>query len=88
MKIRDYLLLQEINNQDLNSAQWLTECFLESRSTKELYSTDEEFMLPAGIWIIVWGMHVEKARFEGLKPEYVKTAYDGSEVLYFFNVSD
>ena len=41
MKIRDYLLLQEINNQDLNSAQWLTECFLESRSTKELYSTDE-----------------------------------------------
>lgn len=88
MKMRTFYLLDEINRQDLNNSKWCVESFLEPRSTKEFFGTDEDFMLPAGIWLVVYTMHVEAERFERLKPDYRKEAYDGSEELFFYNLSE
>ncbi len=88
MKIRDLYVLDEINRQDLNNSQWGVYQFLQPRNTKEFFGTDEDFMLPAGAWLVVWIGNAEPGLFERLEPEYRKTAQDGDEELLFFNVSD
>lgn len=88
MKMRDFYLLDEINRQGLNNSKWSVELFLEPMNTRIFFGTDEDFMLPAGIWLVVYTMHVVVERFERLKPEYRKEAHDGSEELFFYNLSD
>lgn len=88
MKMRNFYLLDEINRQDLDNSKWCIESFLESTNTKVFFGTDEDFILPAGIWLVVYTMHVDVERFERLKPDYRKEAHDGSEELFFYNLSD
>ena len=88
MKMRNFYLLNEINTQGLNNSEWCVESFLEPTKTKVFFGTDEDFTLPAGIWLVVHTMHVEVERFERLKPDYRKEVHDGSEELFFYSLSD
>lgn len=81
-------MLQEINRQGLSNADWSIEMFLEPVNTKSQYGTDEEFMLPAGIWLVVYaGYSGGGDVYNQLKPDFCKSVCITDEA-FFFNMSD
>lgn len=88
MTTRTFMLLSRINAEGLDNSKWDIEMFLEPTSTKKQYGTDEEIMLPSGIWLVVYIIPTDDSEyFDQLKPDYKLKVY-GYEDALFFNVTD
>lgn len=88
MTTRTFLLLSRINAEGLDNSKWDIEMFLEPRSTKTQYGTDEEIMLPSGVWLVVYINPTDDSEcFDQLKPDYKLKVYGYDDAL-FFNVTD
>ena len=88
MTTRTFMLLSRINVEGLDNTRWDIDMFLEPTSTKTQYGTDEEIMLPSGIWLVVYIRPSDDSNcFEQLKPDYKLKVY-GYEDALLFNVTD
>lgn len=88
MTTRTFMLLSRINAEGIDNSKWVIDMFLEHRSTKVQFGTDEEIMLPPGIWLVVYVNPTDDSTcFDQLKPDYKLKVYDYDDAL-FFNISD
>lgn len=88
MTTRTFMLLSRINAEGLDNSKWDIDMFLEPTSTKTQYGTDENIMLPSGIWLVVYINPTDDSEcFDQLKPDYKLKVYDYDDAL-FFNVTD
>lgn len=87
MNYNTFNLIDKINAAGLDNSQWGIYMHLEAIDTKEFYGTRESFMLPPGVWIIVYEEKDDVCPFhEMCKPDYT-IDFDESTVILFYEVN-
>ena len=82
------MLLSRINAEGIDNSEWDINIFLEPKSTKTQFGTDEEITLPSGIWLVVYMRPSDDSTcFDQLKPDYRMKVYGCDDAL-FFNITD
>ena len=88
MTMRTFMLLSRINAEGIDNSEWDINMFLEPKSTKTQFGTDEEITLPSGIWLVVYMRPSDDSTcFDQLKPDYRMKVYGCDDAL-FFNITD
>lgn len=85
MNYKTFDLIDKINAAGLDNSLWGINMHLEATDTKEFYGTKESFMLPPGVWIIVYEEKDDVCPFRETctKPDYTLDYCDNQVILFY-----